>query len=317
MTEPRRHHLVGRLELDVPAAFQRMPQEARILGSAIEESDLPAGVTQDAAAEALWKERLAAAKAGETGDHPFEFVRNEVLGSGVRVMELKERVPEQKKSYLPEKHVLEALVVGQGRAVVIQRRWMGDSPEAPDTPELREHRENAIGSFHHLIGGVRFLSGSASPVDRAWYYLGGAALAVSHERVAAEEEENESTLVVFQDEPRGMQMELKTEYPWFPDSEGEPGLISGFAKTLMESWSGVDVIRSERRSVAGMKGEEVIGQEEKRREINFTWARNREKSGTQYRPRLRIDMRARAEDRELAMAIWDAVLDSIRLLPRG
>jgi hypothetical protein len=147
--------------------------------------------------------------------------------------------------------------------------------------------------------------------------MGGAALAVSHERVAAEEEENESTLVVFQDEPRGMQMELTTEYPWFPDSEGEPGLISGFAKALMESWSGVDVLRSERRSVAGMKGEEVIGQEEKRREINFTWARNREKSGTQYRPRLRIDMRARAEDRELAMAIWDAVLDSIRLLPRG
>jgi hypothetical protein len=146
--------------------------------------------------------------------------------------------------------------------------------------------------------------------------MADAALAVSHDRVAAAKEENESTRIVFEDQSRTMQIELRTEYPWSPDSEGNPGLISGFVKALTEAWTGVDVIRSDKRKVAGLEGEEVVAYERKLDALDFTWARNREKSGAQYRPRLRLDMRARGTDREVAISIWDAILGSVRILPR-
>ena len=76
----------------------------------------------------------------------------------------------------------------------------------------------------------------------------------------------------------------------------------------------VEKIRTQKRLVAGLKGEEIIvrGTDEKKEEteINFVWEFLGEKNSAHH-PWIKIDMNTEDGLIEEKIAVWDAILDSV------
>ena len=79
----------------------------------------------------------------------------------------------------------------------------------------------------------------------------------------------------------------------------------------------VEKIRAAQRSVAGMKGDEVVmrGKEGDKSELSFSWRFNGEKNSATA-PRMTIEMESPDEMLEQKLVLWDALLDSIRPVPQ-
>jgi hypothetical protein len=138
---------------------------------------------------------------------------------------------------------------------------------------------------------------------------------VSPAEVARGADENESTYINLEDPSRRFIFSLRSAYPWSPDREGDRGLISGFVEAVLGLGAGYSSVRAVKRTVAGFGGEEAIIHDKERGTLAFTWARDPVRGTGGYSPNLRLDMRAPDEQREAALAVWDAILGSIRPLP--
>ncbi len=136
---------------------------------------------------------------------------------------------------------------------------------------------------------------------------------LEHGYIALPYLEQEETYARFEGHP----LELKLEFTTRAVHEvSESSLVERLAASLAMNFApGVDVdkLRTGKRSVAGLNGEEVIfrGTQDGKSELSFTWLFTG-KADSGNAPKISIEMEAPDGHVEEKMRVWDAILDSIK-----
>jgi len=107
---------------------------------------------------------------------------------------------------------------------------------------------------------------------------------------------------------------------WVVHEESKIGLLERAANSLMMKLVGdlkIEKLRSGRRTVAGLPGEELIEKftENGRNTLSFTWMHLGKKDSAHW-PRVVVDMESRDGHLEEKLDLWDAILDSMRAAGR-
>jgi hypothetical protein len=128
--------------------------------------------------------------------------------------------------------------------------------------------------------------------------------------------EQEESYVRFEGHPLSLVLEIKTEMDIGYNRE-TMGLIDRtrgmLAAAAFETGGSMSKLRLAKREVAGMKGEESILRisEDGEKTIMFTWEFNGKEDSGEY-PTTTIEMEAPDGKLDEKIAIWDAVLDSMK-----
>ncbi len=313
MREPFRVYRVGRFEMSFPTAFSAPIPATQMLGSEVRELLVPPGSSFDGGFESVWRERLVNSRKAAGRPYAYRLVREQDLGKGERLFEMESDLSEGEIKELGREHVIEALLSRKDVVVSIRHVWVTDVPGFPSTPELQRSKQRGIDAFHALIRAVHL---AREPADPNSYYLSRTMIAIGPEQVARGSDENEITSVNVNDPSRRFSLTLRSTFPWVPEQEGERGFISGMLQAVLSLGEGYGAVRSGKHSVAGMDGEEVVVQRGKSGKLSFTWGQIPKRPSSGYKPDLEIDMEAPGSSREEALAVWDAILNSIKPLPQ-
>lgn len=127
--------------------------------------------------------------------------------------------------------------------------------------------------------------------------------------------EQESTYARFEGHPLLKKLEI-TMNETHEDESKKDGLLGRLAASVITGFaSGVDVdrVRTGKRTVAGMKGEETILRMDdgRKKRLNFIWRFAGEKDSGN-RPKIVFDMESELGQEKEKIKLWDAMLDSMR-----
>jgi hypothetical protein len=142
-----------------------------------------------------------------------------------------------------------------------------------------------------------------------WFYL-------KHGAINLPYEEQEESYASFEGHPLGLVLDIKMEMDighWRETNgliERTRGMLTAAA---LETGGSITKIRLAKREVAGMKGEESILRisEDGEKTLMFTWEFNGKEDSGEY-PTTTIEMEAPDGNLDKKIAIWDAVLDSMK-----
>ncbi len=313
MNEPMRIRLFGRCKVALPSPFEWSGQEATIDRATLEEIAFPAGSSADDAFRASWSQRLA--KGVERGDlYPSRVLFDKELSTVGRVAEFQAIVPEADARRVPGEHVLEALIRGSKHALLVRYRWLAAPVGEEEDVSVIAAMRNARDRYDKIVESARF---SPSPRPEAdTFHLEHFALALRPFPPDAGTPVAESTRVSFVERARGLSFTVLTEEP-FPEYHlGKKGRLAELARELKRREVGVETVHFGRRSVGTVRGDELIVHVRGRRELEFIWERSPPASYRGYDPDVRIEMRARDQNQEVARQVWDAALDSFEFLQK-
>ena len=140
------------------------------------------------------------------------------------------------------------------------------------------------------------------------YFTGSGTIDLPYKR-------QESTYARFEGHPLLKKLEI-TMNETHEDEAKKDGLLGRLAASVITGFaSGVDIdsVRTGKRTVAGMKGEETILRMDdgRKKRLNFIWRFSGEKdSGNQ--PKIVFDMESELGQEKEKIKLWDAMLDSMR-----
>jgi hypothetical protein len=125
----------------------------------------------------------------------------------------------------------------------------------------------------------------------------------------------EKSYARFEGHPLNLKLEIEMETDMLKDIE-EQGLMEKLAKVLITRFipgTGIKALRSGKREVAGLKGEEVLARltENGKSELSFSWE-YRGKDDDGEHPVTLITMESPDGKVDEKMRIWDAMLDSMK-----
>lgn len=140
---------------------------------------------------------------------------------------------------------------------------------------------------------------------------------LEHGYIALPYRSREETYARFEGHPLELKLEFKTTAV---HKVSESGLVDRLAASLAMNFApGVDIdkIRSGKRNVAGIAGEEVIlrGTQDSKSELNFIWLFTG-KADSGDAPKISIEMEAPDSQLDEKLKVWDALLDSIKPIGR-
>jgi hypothetical protein len=180
--------------------------------------------------------------------------------------------------------------------------------------QRREHAEReafwtVVRSFEPLRA-----SGPNPPVNPEWFYLPGAVLKLPYPKDLFESDsfEDHYTLT-FKDDARRLKLNMEFEYP--TSKEGE-GLLEGLAKSITAMFTSLQIERSGSRWVDAIKGDEVILLDPDAGKL-LCGLKASTKRSPEYRPRLVLELWGPLKQKDEAIEVWDAVLDTIFALQRS
>ena len=127
----------------------------------------------------------------------------------------------------------------------------------------------------------------------------------------------EATYARFEGHPLELKLEFKTTAV---HKVSESGLVDRLAASLAMNFApGVDIdkLRTGKRNVAGLHGEEVIfrGTQDSKSELSFTWLFTG-KADSGDAPKISIEMEAPDGRVEEKLKAWDTILNSIKPIGR-
>lgn len=130
-------------------------------------------------------------------------------------------------------------------------------------------------------------------------------------------DEAEKMYLRFEGHPLKLKVEIKTEVVKEVEKTNLVERLGAALATNFAPGVTIDKIRTGSRKVADMDGDEVImrGTEGGKSELSFAWRHNGKKLSTTA-PKFTIEMESKDGQLDEKLAIWDAILDSIQVLPQ-
>lgn len=201
-----------------------------------------------------------------------------------------------------------------GLWVSVAGYYLYDDPDAEgvsdemDFPRLERFKEKLVADFMEIGMAYRPEVGTGRDGEQNWFYL-------QHGAIALPYLEQEDARVRFEDKERGLRFQIETESV---DEVEEAGLMDRLGALVTSGYASgfgvsVDKIRTGKRKVAGLKGEEAIFRMEdsEREEVTFSWEfSGKEDSGDS--PSILVTIETENRDIKEKTELWDAVLDSMR-----
>lgn len=289
---------IGRFAIDVPAEMKLVHQWQRLRYAEIEEFAWSGSVPRERARDEAWKRRLA--EIGkltppkgkerviiETRDFPGlgDWARG-VFYYGDYMM-----VNEGKWSVL----------LDYGNAGV----WIETRSAIIETENINKMLRN-INNIAKSYTTRRF--GELKPSSGSWFYTKHGALNLPYLR-------QETAAARFEGHPLEVKLAIKTVETHKIEPEGH-GLLGRLGALLATRFAGnveIEKIRTGKRIVAAMPGEETIlrADEDGRKELSFMWRYAGEKDSGEH-PKILIEMESADGRIEEKLQIWDAILNSLK-----
>ena len=186
--------------------------------------------------------------------------------------------------------------------------WIKDNP--PGNVEAENKTDNAINSITNIGRSYRTIYPNAPRPKGDWFYLKHGAINLPYLW-------QEKYYIRFEGHP----LDLKIEIEMNMDSEygiEKHGLIDKTNAVIASGYAAaanvkLKRIRSQKRDVAGMPGEEEIDKiaDKDKKTLDFGWEYIGKENSGEY-PTLRITMESPDGNLEEKLKIWDAVLDSMK-----
>lgn len=286
-------YLIGRFAIDVPAEMKLAHQGQRLRYAEIEEFAWPGSVPRAQARDEAWKKRLA--EIGrltppkgkerviiETRDFPGvgEWARG-ILFFGNRMS--------------PKDGNWLILMDGGQTAVWLELKGLVQYEQ----DMLHDLTEIAKSYQSRRFGDLRLPSGN-------WFYTWHGAFNLPYL-------EQETAAARFEGHPLGLEINIETTETHQVEEAGLikktiAAIATGFAAGL-----DIDKIRSKKRTIAGLDGEEEVLRmnDGKTTVLNFAWEYRGRKDAGEY-PEMRITMDSADSKLEQKLKIWDALLNSLK-----
>ena len=290
--DPTMMYSTGRFSVTVPQSMKNAARTASVRYRDIRETTWQAGAGSEVARNAAWERRIAEIEMLQPPQG-----KSKVIVETRTVDEIKPWC--RAILYYGDKHDDETvywdvlLDTGRGGLWI---QWSG----------LERSKEKMLGFSLDIARAYKVIDPAAPPPKENSFYL-------EHGYIALPYLEQEETYARFEGHP----LELKLEFTTRAVHEvSESGLVERLAASLAMNFApGVDVdkLRTGKRSVAGLNGEEVIfrGTQDGKSELSFTWLfTGKVDSGNA--PKISIEMEAPDGRVEEKMRVWDIILDSIK-----
>jgi hypothetical protein len=297
----------GHFQFELPGAWARdiEAETSKVRGIPIDSAHLPPAPTAEQARALFWQSRLK--KISEVAvdyDEPRLIKEDELRPNVPRVL------------YRGGAHeldrVVEVLLTDPSHAILLRTNWTnyGDAAEKTNVgPDARRRLEEVVAAH-------RFLSPGDSKADPAWFFLPNGAITLPYSASTRDAEENLG--VLFKDPSKEIRFSLESTFPWQGRDSRKPSFL-GRLTQVVGGWAfGMRSIRTGRRTVAGLKGEEALmrlkGDEDDPDELAFGWVYEPPAGSTGFRPKIAIELTSPATDVDEKVALWDLALDRIGLL---
>ncbi len=294
--DPMMTYPIGRFSISVPQSMKQVARTASLRHRELREIIWPTGVTPETATRTAWEKRIA---------------EIEIL-----------QAPEGKaKTLIEERDMTEPSVLM--RAVL----YFGDKDGGDRVFCDLLTARNQSGIWIKSVGiqtKIQKMMEQNTDIARAYHSLDHAAplpkengFYLEHGYIELPYRSQEETYARFEGHPLGLKLEIKTTAV---HKVSESGLVDRLAASLVTKFApGIDIdkLRTGKRNVAGLRGEEVIfrGTQDGKSELSFTWLFiGKVDSGDA--PKISIEMEAADSHVEEKLKVWDALLDSIKPIGR-
>ncbi|BET59545.1 T6SS immunity protein Tli4 family protein [Geobacter sp. 60473] len=282
---------IGRFAIDVPAEMKLVHQWQRLRYAEIEEFAWPGSVPRAQARDEAWKRRLA--EIGKLtppkGKERVIIETRDFPGVGAWA-----RGVFYYGDYMIAKEIHFDVLFDAGMSGV----WMkihGISKEA-----MEKNLVNISRSYQpRRFGDLKLPPGN-------WFYTERGAINLPYL-------EQETAAARFEGHPLGLEIDIETTETHKVEEAGlikktMAAMATGFATGL-----NIDKIRSRKKTVAGLDGEEEVLRmnDGNKTVLNFAWEYRGRKDSGEY-PEIRITMDSADGKLEQKLQVWDAVLNSLK-----
>ncbi len=287
---------IGRFAIDVPAEMKLAHQGQRLRYAEIEEFVWPGNVPRAQARDEAWKKRLAeiAKLTPPKGKDRVIIETRDFPGLGAWA-----RGVFYYGNYMMVNEGKWAVLLDYGNTGV----WLETRNAIIETENINKMLRN-INNIAKSYTTRRF--GELKPSSGSWFYTEHGALNLPYLR-------QETAAARFEGHPLGLEIDIETTETHKVEEAGlikktMAAMATGFAAGL-----DIDKIRSRKRTVAGLDGEEEVLRmnDGKKTVLNFAWEYRGRKDSGEY-PEMRITMDSADGKLEQKLQIWDAVLDSLK-----
>ncbi|WP_226048438.1 T6SS immunity protein Tli4 family protein [Geobacter anodireducens] len=287
---------IGRFAIDVPAEMKLVHQWQRLRYAEIEEFAWPGSVPRAQARDEAWKRRLA--EIGKLtppkGKERVIIETREFPGLGDWA-----RGVFYYGNYMMVNEGKWSVLLDYGNAGV----WIETRSAIIETENINKMLRN-INNIAKSYTTRRF--GELKPSSGYWFYTKHGALDLPYLR-------QETAAARFEGHPLGLEIDIETTETHKVEEAGlikktMAAMATGFATGL-----NIDKIRSRKKTVAGLDGEEEVLRmnDGNKTVLNFAWEYRGRKDSGEY-PEIRITMDSADGKLEQKLQVWDAVLNSLK-----
>ena len=133
--------------------------------------------------------------------------------------------------------------------------------------------------------------------------------------VTGDRDAHEYLIVGFVHKRTGLKIDVTSTFPWDGYDAEKRGLLARLATAAIEWKMNIETLRSGGRTVAGLKGDEVLLRSKGEKSVSFGWAFEPEPNDHGYQPKVVIDVETEDENLEEKVNAWDQFLSVVHFLP--
>lgn len=282
-------HRIGRFEINIPSLMKRTSQEYSIQFSEIKEVPWPLGLERERARTDIWNQRLEKLKKSPVplGEQSVILEIKDFSSNGVWMKGVKQANPPG---------IIWNIFLDQGNIGV----WF----------TKRSSKVNAQGALEDLMELVHAYRGAnEGKGTESRFHL-------EHGAIALPYFEQEDSDVYFKGGPLDLKFRIKMRST---DDVEKVGLLKRLSEMLLgglASGLSIDKLRTGKRVVAGLRGEEILlrmTEGDNTSNLSFSWQYPGEEDSGDH-PDILLDMESEDGQVKEKMAVWDQILDSMKLI---
>lgn len=297
--DPMITHHIGRFMIQVPQSMKIEHSSASMRTCEIEELQWPSSANHDSARQTLWKTRVQEIERKTPPPSEKKAITE------IRPLSSEDRWT-QAVSYfgdsMTNRRIFWDVLLDAGTVALLIT--------ADGRTELKERilleEPLDIAHAYHPIYPATLL-----PKEGVFY--------LEHGYIALSYASQERTYTRFEGHPFGLKLEIETNET-HEDEPPDEGLLGRLAAVLVTGFAaGVDIekIRTGKREVGGLKGEETIlrAKTKEKTDLSFLWRYAGKKDSGDH-PKMVIEIEANDGQLDEKLKLWDALLNSVKPIPQ-